>query len=253
MPDGNFLEIRGVRVKEDAYGNICLNDLWRLAGEPSMKTPPRWKDLPTSKRLIAAFIANIEKFDVKTKNRDCSAIYSKKGNGGGTYAHHILALAYAEHLSDDLALDVRKTYLRVRSGDLTLIQEIHDRAEEAKKFSDTRDISKEVRNKYTATLVNHGAKSAIGYCTDAIYQVLLGGTKQEIVVRRNLPEKVVFRDELPIGELLQTMNTEYLASERIEDLGLRGKEPCASASRRAAHFVKQAFENERADRRQGEG
>ena len=108
-------------------------------------------------------------------------------------------------------------------------------------------MSKEVRKKYADTLTAHGAGAAIGYCTDAIYQVLLGGTAKEIIHARNLPAKTNVRATLATGELLQTLNTEYLSSERIEGLNIRGRESCAEASRQVAHFVKDVFQKVRKD------
>jgi hypothetical protein len=122
----------------------------------------------------------------------------------------------------------------------------------ARKFQDTRDISKIIRNQYETTLASHGAAKSIGVCTNAIYEVLLGGTKKAIALQRNLPATANLRDNLPLGELLQTMNTEFMASERIEDLDLYGRNECVEASRRSATIVKEAFDRERKDRREPE-
>ncbi len=242
------LIISGQRINEDGNGFINLTDIWKLAGSPSTKRPANWRQLPTTEAYIEAVAQNVGFSYIKEKNDIKSVIYVKKGKGGGTYAHILIAIAYAEYLSPALAVDVKQTYLRYRSGDLTLVDEILEKAEAAKKFQDTRDISKQIRNRYSSVLVAHGAGRAIGYCTDAIYKVLLGGTTKQIAQSRNLPAKTSLRDNLPTGELLQTMTTEHLASDRIEEKKVLGREPCAQASRRAAHFVKEAFEREKADR-----
>ena len=247
--DKNALVIGGRKVGEDAYGNLNLTDVWRIAGEPSTKTAPLWRQLPTTDEYVEAVAQNIGKSYVKGKNDYNSVIYSKSGRGGGTFAHILIAIAYAEYLNPDLAVEVRATYLRARSGDLTLVDEILQKADASRKFQDTRDLSKLVRERFETTLADHDAASAIGHCTNAIYRVLLGGSKKEIVAARQLPTNVAFRDLLPLGELLQTINTEYLASERIDDLDLHGKAPCIEASRRSAQIVKEAFERERKDRR----
>ena len=44
------LTLRGTRVTTDVEGNVCLNDLWRLAGEPPSQRPADWH---RSKRAIA--------------------------------------------------------------------------------------------------------------------------------------------------------------------------------------------------------
>ncbi len=175
------------------------------------------------------------------------------GRGGGTFGHILAAIAYTEYLEPNLAVEVRTTYLRVRAGDITLADEILAKADAARHHNEVRDLSKEVRKKYADTLTAHGAGgSAIGYCTDAIYKVLLGGTAKQLIAQRNLPAKTNVRETLPTGELLQTMNTEYLSAERIEGLNIRGKESCAEASRQVAHYVKKVFSDVRQDGPLGE-
>jgi hypothetical protein len=256
--DMSELIIWGKTIREDAHGNLNLTDIWHLAAAPSTKTPPLWRQLPTTDEYISAVARNIGKSYVKGKNDAKSVIYSKVGKGGGTFAHFLVALAYGEYLAPDLAVDIKATYARYRTGDLTLVDEIIakadivEKADAARKFQDTRDISKLIRNQYETTLASHGAAKYIGQCTNAIYEVLLGGTKKQIALQRNLPATANLRDNLQIGELLQTMNTEFMASERIEDLNLQGKGPCLQASRRSATIVKEAFDRERRDRRDPE-
>lgn len=247
------LELRGVTIKEDVNGCICLTDLWHLVGDPSSKATTFWRRLPTTGELIEALRDNLRKSQGIGKIEEKSVIYSKGGKGGGTYAHPILALAYAEYLNADLAVDVKNTYLRVRQGDITLVDEVLAKAEAARHHNEVRDMSKEVRKKYGDTLTAHGAGGpAIGYCTDAIYEVLLGGTAKQIIASRNLPAKTNVRNTLPTGELLQTLNTEYLSAERIEGLNIHGKEPCAEASRQVARFVKDVFQKVREDQSLGD-
>jgi hypothetical protein len=251
MPADELI-IAGRRVGEDALGNLNLTDIWRIAGSPSTKTTSNWRQLPTTDEYVLAVAQNLGKSYVKGKNDRESVIYSKSGKGGGAFAHILCAIAYAEYLDPALSVEVRVTYLRVRAGDLTLADEIRERGDASKKFQDTRDLSKLVRERFETTLADHDASNAIGQCTNAIYRVLLGGSKNEIVASRKLPAKIPFRDQLPLGELLQTINTEYLASDRIDDLNLRGKGPCVEASRRSAQIVREAFERERKDRREPE-
>jgi len=50
------------------------------------------------------------------------------GTNGGTYAHPILACAYAGYLSPELEIEVREIWLRYRAGDATLADEVLARA-----------------------------------------------------------------------------------------------------------------------------
>lgn len=244
------LELRGVTIKEDAIGNICLTDLWHLEGSPSSKATTFWRRLPTTGEIIGALVENLRKSQGKENIEERSVIYSKGGRGGGTFAHPILALAYAEYLNPALAVDVKNTYLRVRSGDITLVDEVLAKSEEARKWQGTRDASKLARERFTDVLQAHGCDgSDIGYVTNAIYVVLLGGKAGEVKKSMNLPAKANLRDNLPLKELVQTMATEVMASERIDEEGQRGRYECYDATARAAGFVRDAFDRERADRR----
>lgn len=244
------LELRGILIKEDGNGNICLTDLWHLAGDPASKATTFWRRLPTTGEFIDALRENLRKSQGKANVDDISVIYAKGGRTGGTFAHPILALAYAEYLSPDLAVDVKNTYLRVRSGDITLVDEVLAKSEEARKWQGTRDASKLARERFTDVLQSHGCDgSDIGYVTNAIYVVLLGGKAGEVKKSMSLPAKANLRDNLPLKELVQTMATEVMASERIDEEGQRGRYECYDATARAAGFVRDAFERERADRR----
>lgn len=244
----NPIIIRDQRVGEDAHGHLNLTDIWKIAGAPSTKTTSDWRRLPTTLEYLHAVVKNMGFSHVLGESGEDSATYVRRGRSGGTFGHVFVAIAYAEYLSPDLAVDVKKTYVRVRTGDLTLVDEILAKADAARHHNEVRDMSKEVRKKYADTLTAHGAGGkAIGYCTDAIYEVLLGGTAKQIIATRSLPAKTNVRATLPTGELLQTLNTEYLSSERIEGLNIRGKEPCAEASRQVAHYVKDVFAAVRED------
>lgn len=238
----NELVIRDIVISEDRAGFVNLTDIWHLAGAPSTKTTSNWRQLPTSHEFIVAVAQNLGKSYVSGKNDANSVLYTRSGRGGGTFAHILVAIAYAEYLSPELAVDVKQTYVRVRTGDVTLVDEILAKAEAARHHGEVRDVSKQVRRHYTDVLTSHGAGgSAIAFCTDAIYQVLLGGSAKQVIASRGLPAKTNLRNTLDTGDLLQTLNTEYLSAERIEALNVRGKNGCADASAQVAHYVKGVF------------
>ncbi len=107
MATANFLELRGTKIKEDIDGYLCLNDIHHVASASESKAPSKWRALPTTKELQAALEANGRFSAIIKKSSSKTAAYSKRGKGGGTFAHHILALAYAEYLSADLAIEVK--------------------------------------------------------------------------------------------------------------------------------------------------
>lgn len=153
----NDLIIQDRKVGEDINGFLSLTDIWKIAGSPSTKTTANWRQLPTTDEYIRAVAENLGKSYVKGENRADSVVYSKAGRGGGTFAHVFVALAYGEYLSADLAVEIKKTYQRVRTGDLTLVDEILAKADAARHHNEVRDLSKEVRKKYADTLTSHGA------------------------------------------------------------------------------------------------
>jgi hypothetical protein len=248
--DKSYLELRGARIKEDVHGYLCLNDLHDLSAANASKAPSKWRLLPTTKELEKALLANGRFSSIIKKTSSGTAAYSKKGKNGGTFAHHILALAYAEYLSPELAIDVKDTYLKLRAGDVEFLDEVLEKAEQAKKWQGTRDASKAARERFAGVLDAHGCNGGdIGYVTNAIYIVLLGGKVGDVKTARNLPANASLRDNLELKELVQTMATEVMASERIEDEDRRGRHECYDATARSAAFIKDAFDRERADRK----
>jgi len=115
--------VRGARISQDQDGYLSLTDLWRIAGKDDGKRPARWRELPTTKELVAALTQNIGFSDVIANSQTKSAIYAKQGKGGSTYAHHILALAYVEYLNPEIGLEIREIALRCWAGDRTLSEE----------------------------------------------------------------------------------------------------------------------------------
>lgn len=95
--------IRGSRIFEDEYGLICLDDLWRAAKALDSKAPAKWRRGRMANALIIELEKKIRISSLKENKTIIPAIYSKRGRGStGTYAHPILAAAYAGYLSPKL-------------------------------------------------------------------------------------------------------------------------------------------------------
>lgn len=121
----NDLTIRGRRVSQDADGNVCLTDMWKIAGEDDNRSAFRWRNLPTTAALVKA-LSQDSRFSTFIRNTSTkTAIYSRRGKGARTYAHPILALAYAEYLSPEIGVEVRDIALRFWSRDVSLLEEFH--------------------------------------------------------------------------------------------------------------------------------
>lgn len=244
--------VRGRVVRTDANGLIRLNDIHNAAGLKTNRRPSDWQALEVTKRLI---IKTVEKIAGKsgnlTKTDIKSVIYAKVGDAGGTFAHPVLALAYSEFLSADLAYEVRDIFLRYKAADPTLADDILERASpEANEWAGTRAMGRAKRRAFTATLQSHGVVGA-GYaiCTNETYRALFDGTAQQLKQKKNLPAAANLRDNMDKSELVFVMAAEVLATERIEEESAAGNSECQKATGRSAEFIRKAIEADRKDRK----
>jgi hypothetical protein len=123
MAEHGELIIRGARIGQDGDGYLSLNDMWRASGEGDSKAPRFWRRLPTTLQLIEALGQSVRYSHSIVETASKSAIYAKMGKHGGVFAHHILALAYAEYLNPRIGIEVREIALRFWAGDLTLLDD----------------------------------------------------------------------------------------------------------------------------------
>ncbi|HEY0843777.1 MAG TPA: KilA-N domain-containing protein, partial [Noviherbaspirillum sp.] len=181
-------------------------------------------------------------FVAESLNTGKSRIYkSTRGANGGTYAHWQVALAYAKYLSPDLHMQVNEVYARARSGDVTLADEIADKATpEQQEWLAKRVQGKVIRNQLTTTLKEHGVQGqGYGRCTNTMYKHLLGGTKAEICAARGIENKpsVSLRDMMTIEQLTATAMAELVARKQIIKYDAHGNTRCEAECDRAARNV----------------
>tara|TARA_R110000824_G_scaffold540_14_gene3450 strand:- start:1266 stop:2036 length:771 start_codon:yes stop_codon:yes gene_type:complete len=243
------LTVRGRVLSEDEHGRIRLDDLWSLAEAKDSKKPKFWQLGTAAKSLKTALLKKVRISNLKIPDNE--VIYAKRGRGNsGTYAHPILAAAYAGYLNPDLEVEIREIWLRYRSGDASLADEILQRATAENNYrAGLRALSRAKRNDYTDTLKAHGVEKK-GYmeCTEAVYQHLLGGKSYQLRNRMNLPAKTNVRDHLDADNLAYVMAAESLSAERIKQEGRKGNEACVTASVKSASAIRQAIEADRRDR-----
>lgn len=113
------LVFNGVEI-HDRNENLNLTDMWRASGSPSGRAPADWLALTSAKEFVACIEASY--------NAGISGITTKKGNGGGTYAHWQIALAYAKYLSPEFHMQcniiIRERMEGVRQGGAHLPLEV---------------------------------------------------------------------------------------------------------------------------------
>lgn len=229
------LVIGGTEVRTNESGLVSLTDIYAAAVREGMadgkQDPRQWK-----RREGEQFIG----FVAENLNVSLRHIYvGTKGKGGGTYAHWQIALAYAKYLSPQLHMQVNEIYARVKSGDVTLADEIADKATpQQQEWLARRVAGKAARGQLTATLAAHGVIGK-GYadCTNAIYKPIIGGKKSEICARRGLSRSTNLRDVMDLEQLTRTTLAEIIARKSIERFNVRGNDRCASECGRAAEKV----------------
>lgn len=246
------LILRGRKVRIDTDGFVSLNDIQRAAGYSVNRRPVDWYRLPTTGPLIIATWERIVGKSHQSKIRISDVFRAASGANGGTWAHPILAAAYAGYLKPELEVEMREVWLRYQAGDATLADEVLDRAsDEGNEWAAVRALSRTKRRKYTQTLSDHGVTGqGYGRCTNEVYQSLFDATAKKLKERRGVSAKANLRDKLDTNELVYVMAAEALATERIQEEKPFGNDPCAKATRRSSDRIREAIEADRKDRQQ---
>jgi len=255
MTDDRQLELtlRGKTIGEDALGRICLDDIWELSGERDTRAPKQWRRTAPAIRLIDALQVKVTTTHLKGGGEAPDVVTAGRGQGvKGTYAHPVLAAAYAGYLDADLEIEVREVWLRYRSGDATLADDIMERADRAaNEWIAKRSTSRAARLGYTDTLKDHGVSDSRGYadCTNATYRGIFCRTAGQLKLERGVGKKGSLRDTMDLKELATVAFAEVLSTDRISDENCQGTVECYSATAKVAGAVKQLLDADMRDRR----
>lgn len=242
------LKLRGTVIENDGSDLLCLDDIWKAARRPKGRSPAAWRG---GKDVQDLQIALYERLYGATGTYQFSRIIKQVSDPQRTFAHPILAVAYASFLNAKLAVEVKEIWLRYAKGDPTLADEILQRASSAaNEWAGARALARVKRLEYTDTLRNHGVTGPTGYinCTDAVYEQILGAPSWKVRRERGLPARSNLRDNLTTTELTFVTASECLARDRIQEEESRGNLECTVASGRSAFFIRRAIEEDKADR-----
>lgn len=163
--------IEDTTIQQDEHGNVCLNDLWALAGKPDNKRARDWYRGKRPLALEHALQARIVEISHKSAKEVLGSTYYSVGRGQSakTYAHPVLALDYAEYLNAAIGVSIREVFLRYRAADISLANDILDRITEQVQEDEFRLKNRSeitIRNKELAV---EGAKAG---CTKWDYAEL---------------------------------------------------------------------------------
>ncbi|UES51561.1 KilA-N domain-containing protein [Roseibium aggregatum] len=243
------IKIRGKKIQIDENGLVCLNDIWEAAGFSKNQKPSDWTRLSSTRKLIEAVLTKATGKSRSWSKSDFKSVLCVK-NGVGTFADPRIALAYSEYLNPKLALEVREVFLRYKSADPTLADEVLERATDLEnEWAATRALARVKRNEYTKTLDEHGVEG-FGYanCTNAVYGQLFDATAKKLKEQKSLPKNGNLRNAMTKDELVYIMMAETLAKGRIEEEKPSGNGQCTKATKRSASFVREAIEADKKDR-----
>jgi len=112
-------------------GMLNLTSLWKACGGVKHQKPQKWSALPSGRGMIAALEAKenarldrLIRDDVIDKGSKINPLLNiKKGRYGGTYAHPLLGLAYAQYLSPEFhiwcnEILIATNLITIEDGDL---------------------------------------------------------------------------------------------------------------------------------------
>ena len=153
--------IEGRRVTEDEEGNVCLTDLYEIAGRPENLQPAQWRRHTKAIALKAALdeliVCNTHR-SAKTVSE--STYYVKKrGPKSQTFAHPVLALEYAEVLDPKIGIKVKEVFLRYRANDISLANEILDRIAAQVEEDEHRVFARDETVKHNKQIAAHGKQA----------------------------------------------------------------------------------------------
>lgn len=227
---------------------VNLTSLWEMCGCPENQKPAQWARLPETERLISQTLIE-QGFQNEGKSH---IIKTRRGKGGGTWAHWKLALDYAGYLSVELK-SLYYDWVRERIEENSNPELAYDRGRnraadgwkkqgKSDKWIQQRIQGKEQRIKFTDTLKEHGVNKPHEYavCTNEIYKPLLGGTAKEIKQQRAITN---LRDGMTNVELMAVGLAEAIAEEEIQSNNHRGFKTCRVACNDAGSKVKKVFES----------
>lgn len=243
------LVLRGRKVRVDELGFVSLNDIHRAAGFKVNKRPAQWQRLPTTNPLIIATYERVVGKSHKGTFRT-SAVY-RATTAEGTWAHPILAAAYAGYLSPELEVEMREIWLRFKSADPTLADEVMQRATaEQNEWVARRAMGRSVRGAYTAELHERGVTEPLHFaiCTNETYSGLFGAPAKKLKDERGLAKSASLRDNMSMKELAFLAASEALAVERMEEEEADGFPECKTATAKAAGAIRSAIDNDRQSR-----
>lgn len=242
--------LRSQAIRSDDEGRVCLNDIWAVAGADTTRRPSKWMSSSGARRLTTALrnriVQNLDNSDPPTDLHT-----SSKGRFGQTFAHIVLAQAYAEYLDAGLAVEVREVFLRYRAADASLADDILERASiEDNRHTVARALGRVTRGRFTDVLKGHGVRQPwYAICTDAVYGTVLGKPAAALKSAMGVPKSGSLRDAMTTTQLAAIALAESFSADRIQANDCHGGPRCKEETAAASRTVRAAMDAEARARR----
>jgi hypothetical protein len=241
--------LRSQEIRSDAEGRVCLDDLWSIAGADANRQPDKWRRSAVAKRLSGALAQRIGR---DPPNAGAISLVDHAGRSAClTFVHIVLAQAYAEYLDADLAVEVRKVFLRYRAADASLADDILERASlEDNRHTVARALGRVTRGQFTDVLKGHGVRQPwYAICTDAVYGTVLGKPAAALKSALGIPKSGSLRDAMTTTQLAAIALAESFSADRIQANDCQGGPQCKQETAAAARTVRAAMDAESRARR----
>jgi predicted ArsR family transcriptional regulator len=239
--------LRGVPVAEDSAGNVCLNDLWRLAGEPPNRRASEWHRSARAKELERAVVDRIMGDSHSTEKNHKISVYYATGRGKKqlTFAHPVLALDYAEFLEPAIGVEVRETFLRFRANAVGLAVEILEKFAAQVEFDAMRDELRRLvakHNSESAGVAKDAGVHKFEAYNGAGLRGLYGGlTKAEVVKAKGLPKGSHHLDHAGHEELAANYFKATQAVAKLKRENIKGQKSAETAHEQVGEAVRRTI------------
>lgn len=206
----NVMAVCGVRIREDASGRYCLNDLHRAAvadGENKRTKEP-------SKFLAAGHAVELVG-ELTTQNPGSFPVETIEGRNGGTYACKELVYAYAMWVSARFHLHVIRTFDAVVTGQFEAMSARQSRERARLEAPALADAVKYTRLAAGKDLKPYHFSNEF----DLINRVVLGGSSKQYRAAHGLAANDPIRDTLTPCQIKAIEHMQRLNASLI-DVGM---------------------------------
>jgi len=211
---------------------VNLTDMWKKSGLGQDYGPRQWR-----RKEGHDFINHVSEI----KNVPVSHVFeTRRGRGGGSWAHWQIGLAYAKYLSPEMHMKVNELVKQYVTADPELTKDLIDRTEDTEALQEFKDRSEERINAIETAkslqqaIGQHVSISRFGYpiCKvhDRLNKLATGQDTKTVRASRGLKKGDLTRDSYSDEELSQIAFAQNITSKALDKFQpKRGKDVVALA------------------------